>query len=349
MKLSIIIPLYNNKKYIGICIKSCLNQGIEEKDYEIIIVNDASTDSGDEEVNRYIEKNKNIHLINHEINKGPEQSRLTGLLKARGEYVFFVDSDDWLTPNILYAFVENADKNGYDLVCGQRRTAATIGKLRIFSKTIPLNVCGEIARPESIDKYWISFFGQSLIPIFFTGSMIRKTCIPIECFSAGMRFWEDQYEMLCTFQNLNKAYYSSEVVYNYRLGGMTSSFNKRIYTDHKTLFRLRLNKIDETGYEKGRYYACGEMKNVFKEVIKEMIRDNTYTKEETIDFISEELNDSIWNDVLVPEYLRKFKNQDFTNSLVAKDANAIYNICENESKQNGLKRLRHRIWNSVFR
>lgn len=97
MFFSIIVPAYNVENYIDRCIKSLINQDIN--DYEIIIVNDGSTDSTEEKILKW--DNTKITFINKKSNTGLSDSRNLGLKNARGEYILFVDSDDYLEYNSL--------------------------------------------------------------------------------------------------------------------------------------------------------------------------------------------------------------------------------------------------------
>ena len=100
MILSIIIPVYNVEKYVEKCIRSCENQDIPKEDYELIVVNDGSPDGSLAIVERLAKEYSNIKVICQE-NQGLSVARNTGLDAARGEYVWFVDSDDWIEKNCL--------------------------------------------------------------------------------------------------------------------------------------------------------------------------------------------------------------------------------------------------------
>lgn len=100
MLLSIIVPAYNVEAYIKECLDSCLNQDITSNDYEIIIVNDGSTDSTGDIAVEYEKSNSNIKVINKR-NGGLSTARNSGLEIAKGDYIWFVDSDDWIVPNCL--------------------------------------------------------------------------------------------------------------------------------------------------------------------------------------------------------------------------------------------------------
>ena len=96
---SIIIPMYNSEKYIKICVDSILNQTF--KDFEIIIVDDVSTDDSYKICSELYGDNEKIILLCQEKNQGPGMARNRGMKIARGEYIFFVDSDDAIVPDAL--------------------------------------------------------------------------------------------------------------------------------------------------------------------------------------------------------------------------------------------------------
>lgn len=107
IKISLIIPTYNVEKYLEKCILSCINQDLPSDEYEIIIVNDGSTDTSLEIATRLAEEYHNIQIISQE-NKGLSGARNTGLLAAQGTYVWFIDSDDWIDTNCLSEMLSQA-------------------------------------------------------------------------------------------------------------------------------------------------------------------------------------------------------------------------------------------------
>ena len=92
-KVSIIIPVYNNEKYLKECIDSCINQTLQ--DIEIICIDDKSTDNSLKILKEYSLKDNRIIIIQQEINQGQGVVKNCGLCAAKGEYVMFLDSDDW--------------------------------------------------------------------------------------------------------------------------------------------------------------------------------------------------------------------------------------------------------------
>lgn len=100
MQLSIVIPVYNVEAYLEECLNSCLEQNIPHSDYEIIAINDGSRDGSLDILNRYAAKYPNITVLTQE-NKGQSVARNRGVEIAKGEYIWFIDSDDWIEKNCL--------------------------------------------------------------------------------------------------------------------------------------------------------------------------------------------------------------------------------------------------------
>lgn len=117
MKISVIIPVYNSSTYLRKCLDSVVNQTL--KDIEIIVINDGSTDDSKNIIEEYLckYKNKNIIFIDQE-NKGIGKTRNIGIKKATGEYITFVDSDDYIKENMLEEYYKYAKKHNFDLVIG---------------------------------------------------------------------------------------------------------------------------------------------------------------------------------------------------------------------------------------
>ncbi|WP_421825013.1 glycosyltransferase [Flagellimonas oceanensis] len=115
MDLSIVIPAYNVESHIENCLKSLLNQNIDSSRYEIIVVNDGSTDATESIVRGLIADHGNIKLINQE-NKGIGGARNRGVDIACGHYLYFVDADDYIAANTLEKILNLAIKNDLDII-----------------------------------------------------------------------------------------------------------------------------------------------------------------------------------------------------------------------------------------
>ncbi|MFI1743929.1 glycosyltransferase [Thalassobellus sediminis] len=115
MLLSIIVPVYNVEMHLVSCIESIYVQDLENKKYEVICVNDGSTDNSLKTLQILNKKHKNIKIISQK-NQGLSGARNTGLNSARGKYILFVDSDDTIKPNILKEITEICTNNNLDIL-----------------------------------------------------------------------------------------------------------------------------------------------------------------------------------------------------------------------------------------
>ncbi|AWX32308.1 glycosyltransferase [Methanosphaera sp. BMS] len=112
-KISIIIPIYNKEKYLDKCLQSILSQSF--KDYEVICVDDGSTDLSLTILNEYADENSKFKVFS-KTNEGPGSTRNYGLKKANGEYVLFLDADDYINNDTLDSLYNTAHNNNSDLV-----------------------------------------------------------------------------------------------------------------------------------------------------------------------------------------------------------------------------------------
>lgn len=113
--LSIIVPVYNAEQYIEDCLKSLECQKLSSSEYEIICINDGSTDHSLDILNKYKNRNSNIRIINKE-NEGIAIARNIGLNEVRGKYFMFVDSDDFIASDSIKEVLDRAIEEKIDFV-----------------------------------------------------------------------------------------------------------------------------------------------------------------------------------------------------------------------------------------
>lgn len=118
MKVSVIIPIYNVKSFIGRCAATLMQQTLDEVEY--IFVNDATPDESMDvlksTLQQYPERLQQVKILTHEINKGLPEARNTGLKIATGKYIYHCDSDDFMEPNTLKQLYETAEREKADYV-----------------------------------------------------------------------------------------------------------------------------------------------------------------------------------------------------------------------------------------
>lgn len=185
-KVSIIIPAYNIENYIERCIQSCITQTF--KDIEIIVVNDGSTDKTLEKINKFKTKDNRIVVIDKK-NEGSMEARKSGWNIARGEYILFVDGDDYIRKDAIEVLYSKAKKKNYDVVCYKfliqdkngmtkngrdkhidRNDKSTLLDL-IFQGKINHNMCFKFLKKDFITNNQIEFpsnfsFGEDLAFVY---------------------------------------------------------------------------------------------------------------------------------------------------------------------------------------
>lgn len=114
MRFSILVPVYNVEKYLKQCLDSILSQTFT--DYEVILADDGSTDSSGKICDEYVKKYPDKIKVFHKENEGLLLTRRFSLKKAQGEYIVFVDSDDYVSPDLLQVLDQNFTKHGCDMV-----------------------------------------------------------------------------------------------------------------------------------------------------------------------------------------------------------------------------------------
>lgn len=159
-KFSIIVPIYNVEQYLNKCIDSILNQTFT--DYELILVNDGSTDNSSNIINSY--KNENIIIINQE-NQGLSEARNSGLKKSTGEYVLFVDSDDYIDKDLLLNLNKSID-NEPDLVRFQLRVIGNTSKNYPEEEFVSLNgvdAFKKIVNYRYVENAWLYLYNRKYL------------------------------------------------------------------------------------------------------------------------------------------------------------------------------------------
>lgn len=143
MNLSIIIPVYNVEKYIERCIRSCYDQQLDHTQFEVVVIDDESPDGSVKIVERLKKSYSNLKIISQK-NKGLGGARNTGILHAKGRYLLFLDSDDYLLPDVLQALMEIAIPNNLDILDFAAKGVLENGSVvyTIQHKSCPIPVTG---------------------------------------------------------------------------------------------------------------------------------------------------------------------------------------------------------------
>ena len=343
--ISIIVPVYNAHKTLKRCIKSILGQSYSE--LQLVVVIDGVGGNQDKclEIVKSIQnRDKRVDVIVQE-NAGVDRARFAGLDAAKGEFVTFVDADDWLEPDALSSMMAIMNEDNYDYV--EVSSYKCLGPVK-KKRDLPLS--GPIRTPELFDKYYISFFGWNVLPVSIWGKLYRMERIQEAGLSpSGFAMGEDLIFNMKLFPYLKSIYLLNAPYYNYRFGGMTSRYNPHLLKDLKFQFLLKLQAIDRYSYHQAENPARIEMVNVLHSDIKQrIIYQEDQTRHYLIEAIKEEISDDFWTNVLniTNNYLDK---SPFYLALQRKDAEALYDICKNEVDSGRISRIGKRIVSSILK
>lgn len=156
-KLSIIVPVYNAEKYMEKCLDRLLEQSY--KNIEIIIVNDCSQGNCEEIAEKYQKLDNRVKYIKHEKNKGLFQARITGASIATGEYISFLDSDDYVSIDYYRTLMNNIQENNSDIAMGNMVLEYDNGRKEVYNlfDAKPLNLTGEACLEKYFEQEGLSF------------------------------------------------------------------------------------------------------------------------------------------------------------------------------------------------
>lgn len=234
--VSIIVAMYNVEEYIEKCISSIINQSY--KNLEIIIINDESTDKSLEIVENFTLQDTRIKIIN-QSNQGISRVRYNGLQNAKGDYILFVDGDDWLEKDTIKKLYQEAVLTNSDIVLFDFYRC--IGEVREKTK------CNYLSLDEK--DYLEKLFMNHIVPTVWTKFIKKEFLDSIkQPLCLGVDFAEDLVTSTIWFLHNPRVTYLNEYLYNYyrRSDSVTVNIDKRILGINKALLEVQ-NMLDAKG------------------------------------------------------------------------------------------------------
>ncbi|MDO4475320.1 MAG: CDP-glycerol glycerophosphotransferase family protein [Lachnospiraceae bacterium] len=303
MKVSVIIAAYNAEKYVAETLDSVLGQTLD--DYEVIVVNDGSSDGTKEILDEYGSRSDRMTVI-HKENGGPSQARNTGLDIAKGEFVFFFDADDILDVNALEWMYDRAQEQKADLV---------IARYDVFNelRTIPITNINGLTAKDEIER----FDPQILWTFSLCNKLFRRSVIeehglrlpPISYSEDGV--FVMRYVYACArITGLPQVIFHYRRLFNGDSSSITATVSLKKIQDYTTAHNMILEAAEEAVLRenRGKYTDLAQAKREdiqIREYIDEIIRkeltvlvDQFYVKfwkldEETVRVIREELDEKL--------------------------------------------------------
>ena len=229
--ISIVVPIYNQEKYIEKCITSVIGQGF--KDIELILVNDGSTDNSLSICQHYANNDNRIVIINKE-NEGVTKARKDGFLHATGKYVSFIDSDDYFAPHALETLYKIASDHNADLVIGNHdRVYDKKGIIKQGAK--PFSITTEELLDNNMfltrilglkdsgrENSWGTYMWGRLIRLDVVRNAYAENADVLFPSYTKSALIEDMAFDLAISPYLDKVWLTNKVVLHYRYGGATS-------------------------------------------------------------------------------------------------------------------------------
>lgn len=228
--VSVVVTAYNVEEYIAKCLDSIMSS--QYKDFEIVVVDDASTDRTADIVKSYINTNGQIRLIQKNINEGAGLGRRTGVENANGDFILFVDADDWISDTFIQSLVNRQKETDADMTCGGVTILHANG-------AIDTKVYGEKVS-EGMQKFLD--YGNGDI-IFLNNKLVRKSMYDIVQYS-GRRYVEDTPTILPLMYYANKLAYVNDPGYFYlqREGSLCHDGDSRQRQIKSALFKALCSK-----------------------------------------------------------------------------------------------------------
>ena len=261
--ISVIIPVYNTDKYLSYCLDSLIKQTISE--IEIICVNDCSSDNSKQIIKEYAIKDKRIILIDNKIKHGAGISRNIGLKIAKGEYIFFMDSDDYISNNFLEELYNTAKKynsdyvsslNIYDVV-DSKECVSHLNKVHFLNND-------DLEGISSANIKNLSPTNKETIEESTWSKLWRKDfLINNNIYYSSILCYQDTEQFFKSLIHKPKISFNHKPIYYYRQHIHTISTKKNSDINYfKTLFVLLINCIDY--YKQDSKYMPYLMKNFFE-------------------------------------------------------------------------------------
>lgn len=273
--VSVIIPVYNAEEYLDKCIRSVLSQTY--KNTEIILINDGSTDRSMELCEIYALNEKNIKLFSQQ-NSGASSARNVGLTNSTGDYIVFVDSDDWIMPTYIEDLYNSLIEYSADMIIVDYFIERD-SELIYRKKQGLTNVYTNIETLNNIfdkDKYMGYLWNK-----IYQAEIIKGNNI---VFNTELRVWEDLLFCCQYISKINKIVYIQKPIYVYleRKNSLTknTSFDvqKSLLLAMQNIMELTENSSSKFSIQTGKVYATACIDRIFMEFRKREFSDRSVSE-----------------------------------------------------------------------
>ena len=243
MELSVILPVYNSERYVGRCMDSVLAQTM--RDLELLIIDDGSEDNSGMICEEYAKKDKRVRVI-HQQNAGASAARNVGICAAAGKYIGFVDSDDWIEPDMFGRLLHQAKTTDADVIMCDATTVYSDGRTEADTIT-RLSENTVLEKKDFTPDLLLEMAGSACRCIYknddsrYSARRMKKA----ECFQfpIGVKFSEDRIFNLYAFGYTSRVSYLKESYYN-RYVNVESTVH-RFHADYFEAYKKSADEIEQ--------------------------------------------------------------------------------------------------------
>lgn len=294
LPVSVIVPIYNKERYLWKCIESILHQTFTQ--FELILVNDGSKDRCLDICKYYAEKDSRIVIIDKE-NAGLSSARRAGVLRAKGEYIFICDSDDYVVPHAIETLYKLAKEKDLDLAAANfERVFDNWGLFR--RKNSPFCYADRVIEGDEIKTipllFDLSSFEECIWTAITWSRVYRRQCFidamkeDDELLFSKIRMNDDIMLNMILFPYMKRIYIINESLYKYRYGGITQT-PIMITVSGARYYDVRYDYCLRYGYEEGFVSLFSNFVITFMRDIRFLIRCKKES-EEAFSALQEEMN-----------------------------------------------------------
>lgn len=295
--VSIICPVYNTEKVLGKCVRSIIQQ--DYRAIEVILVNDGSTDGCLHICEKYAKRDERIRVMD-KANGGRILARKDGVLLAKGEYVLFIDCDDYLEKNAISKLVSLAQEFKLDMVVGNHDKVLDDWGIVSRKKRLFTNP-GELIGNKQLVEQMLSLDqkGKMDVEVYIWGRLYRRSCITAALKADETHLFPPGKDLLLEDISFNltivpfiqTCMVTNDVVYHYRWGGASSRFAP-FMKKGSYYFEYRYEKCQENNRLDLLPKAYSHFKTTLCYEVYKRMYFNIGTKKDIQDFIAEELSTS---------------------------------------------------------
>ena len=253
--ISIVIPIYNAEKYLEECLNSIKNQTY--KNFEVIMVNDGSKDDSETICMNFLRSDSRFRYLKKE-NVGVSSARNVGLDNVEGDYITFIDADDWVDENYLDLLITTVEKNHSDIVVSSYKQFNNIDVfyLRAYSLQEKYLLNFEKMNRDDFLTIFPKLMSANVCFNNAVAKLFRKELVNDLRFDTSIKYGEDLDFYFRLYLNVDSISYVDEPTYVYRMHGdsTTSNFNQEHAEQELSIFKQMHEKIQEIGLPSIHYF-----------------------------------------------------------------------------------------------